>query len=59
MIGTEGELKGKPGLGIIKLENGVLSLCYVLPESGERPKAFESPAGSRVVLTVWKQAEAK
>jgi uncharacterized protein (TIGR03067 family) len=59
MIGTEGDLKGKPGLGIVKLDSGTLTLCYVLPGGGERPKAFASPSGSKVFLTVWKKAEGK
>jgi uncharacterized protein (TIGR03067 family) len=58
MIGTEGDLKGKPALGIIKLEGGVLTLCYVMP-GGERPKEFESQPGSKATLTVWKRAEGK
>jgi uncharacterized protein (TIGR03067 family) len=59
MIGTEGDLKGKPALGIIKMEGGRLTLCYVLPGLGERPKAFESQPGSKATLTVWKRAEGK
>ena len=59
MIGTEGDLKGKPALGIIKLDSGVLTLCYVLPGLGDRPKAFESQPGSKATFTVWKRAEEK
>jgi len=58
MLGNEGDLKGKPALGVIQLESGVLKLCYVMP-GGERPKAFESLPGSMATLTVWKKAEAK
>ena len=58
MLGNEGDLKGKPALGIIKLEDGALTLCYVMPGS-ERPKAFESQPGSKATLTVWKRAEGK
>ena len=58
MLGNEGDLKGKPALGIIKFEGGVLTLCYVMP-GGERPKGFESQPGSKVTLTVWKRAEGK
>jgi uncharacterized protein (TIGR03067 family) len=58
MLGNEGDLKGKPGLGIIKLEAGVLTLCYTMP-GGERPTAFESQPGSKATLTVWKRAEGK
>ncbi len=54
MVGTEGDLKGKPALGIIKLEDGTLTLCYVMP-GGERPKTFESHPGSLATLTVWKK----
>jgi len=57
MIGTEGDLKGKPALGIIQLDAGVLTLCYVLPGGGERPKSFESQPGSKATLTVWKRVE--
>ena len=59
MIGTEGDLKGKPALGIIKLNGGILTLCYVLPGGGERPKTFESQPGSKTTLTVWKKAQGK
>lgn len=54
MLGNEGDLKGKPALGIIKLENGILTLCYVMP-GGERPTAFESQPASMATLTVWKK----
>jgi uncharacterized protein (TIGR03067 family) len=58
MLGNEGDLKGKPALGIIQLEGGVLTLCYVMP-GGERPKAFESQPGSMATLAVWKKVENK
>lgn len=58
MLGNEGDLKGKPALGIIKLEGGVLTLCYVMP-GGERPKGFESQPGAMATLTVWKKVENK
>jgi uncharacterized protein (TIGR03067 family) len=54
MLGNEGDLKGKPALGIIKLENGILTLCYVMPGS-ERPTAFTSHLGSLATLTLWKK----
>ncbi len=54
MLGNEGDLKGKPALGIIKLEDGTLTLCYVMPGS-DRPKTFESHPGSMATLTVWKK----
>ena len=59
MVGTEGDLQGKLALGIIQLEGGVLTLCYVLPAGGERPKRFESQPGSKATLTLWKKAEGK
>jgi uncharacterized protein (TIGR03067 family) len=59
MIGTEGDLKGKPALGIVKLNGGILTMCYVLPGGGERPKLFESQPGSRATLAVWKKVEGK
>ena len=58
MIGTEGELKGKPALGIYKLDANQLTLCYVMPGS-PRPTAFDSQPQSGVFLVVWKRAEDK
>ena len=56
MVGTEGELKGKPALGIYKLDANQLTLCYVMPGS-PRPTAFDSQTNSGVFLVVWKRAE--
>ena len=56
MIGTEGDLKGKPALGIVKIEGETLTLCYAMP-GNDRPAGFESQPGTRVTLTVWKRAE--
>ena len=56
MIGTEGELKGKPALGIYKLDANQLTLCYVMPGS-PRPQALESQPQSGAFLIVWKRAE--
>lgn len=56
MVGTEGELKGKPALGIFKLDANQLTLCYVMPGS-PRPLGFESPPQSGAFLIVWKRAE--
>lgn len=54
MIGTEGELKGKPALGIYKLDANQLTLCYVMPGS-QRPTAFDSQPHSGAFLIVWKR----
>jgi uncharacterized protein (TIGR03067 family) len=55
MIGTEGELKDKAALGILKLDGDQLTMCYVMPGK-ERPTAFESAPQSGVFLVVWKRA---
>jgi uncharacterized protein (TIGR03067 family) len=52
----EGDLLGKEALGIYSLQGGSLQLCYTMP-GGARPAAFESPAGSKAFLTVWKKQE--
>jgi uncharacterized protein (TIGR03067 family) len=52
MIGTEGDLKGKPALGIYKLDGDKLTLCYTMP-GNERPAKFESAAKSGVYLVEW------
>jgi hypothetical protein len=56
MIGTEGELKGKPALGIYKLDGDRLTLCYTMPGS-ERPAKFESAPKSGVYLIEWQRAK--
>lgn len=56
MIGTEGDNKGKAAQGIYALEGDVLKICYTMP-GGERPKDFESKAGSGATLVVWKRAK--
>jgi uncharacterized protein (TIGR03067 family) len=58
MIGTEGELKGRPALGIYRLEGDMLTICYVMP-GGQRPAAFESKPQSGVYVVVWKREEKK
>jgi uncharacterized protein (TIGR03067 family) len=54
MIGTEGELKGKPALGIYKLDANQLTLCYVMPGS-PRPTTFDSQPNSGAFLIAWKR----
>jgi uncharacterized protein (TIGR03067 family) len=54
------QLEGKAEtlLGIYKIDNDVLTLCFS-GKPGERPTKFESPAGSANVLVVLKRGEAK
>jgi uncharacterized protein (TIGR03067 family) len=54
MIGTEGDTKGKPALGIYKLAGDTLTMCYTMPGKA-RPAAFESSPQSGVYLVVWKR----
>jgi len=55
MVGTEGDLKDKAALGIVKLDGDQLTMCYVMPGK-ERPTVFESGPQSGVFLVVWKRA---
>jgi uncharacterized protein (TIGR03067 family) len=55
-IGTEGEHTGRPAQGIYRLDGDTLKLCYTMP-GRDRPKEFESKAGSEATLTVWKRAK--
>ena len=54
LIGTECANKGKAAQGIYKLDGDTLTICYTMPGQ-ERPKAFESQAGSGATLVVWKR----
>jgi hypothetical protein len=54
MVGTEGDAAAKVAPGIYAIEGDVLKICYVMP-GGERPKAFESTAGSGAYLVTWKR----
>jgi len=56
MIGTEGDLKGKAALGILKLDGENLTMCYVMPGK-DRPMAFESQPGSGAFLVIWKRTK--
>ena len=56
MVGTEGDLKGKPALGIYKLDGDTLAICYVMPGK-ERPTAFESKPESGAFLVNWKRTK--
>ncbi len=54
MMGTEGDLAGKEAQGIYSLQGDTLHICYTMP--GEpRPTAFESAAGSKAYLIIWKR----
>jgi len=54
MTGTEGDLKGKEAQGIYSIEGDTLRICYTMPGVG-RPEKFESLAGSKAYLVVWKR----
>lgn len=54
MVGTEGDLAGKEALGIYSLEGDILRMCYTMPD-GKRPETFESKAGSKAFLIVWRR----
>ena len=56
MVGTEGDLKGKPALGIYKLDRDRLIMCYTMPGQ-ERPRDFKSEEKSEAYLLVWRRAE--
>jgi uncharacterized protein (TIGR03067 family) len=45
---------GKPILGIYKIEDGKLKICYARPGL-DRPKDFSSTEGSKLTLSVWQR----
>ena len=54
MVGTEGALRGKEAHGIYLLEGDTLRICYTMPGE-QRPQAFQSVAGSKAYLILWKR----
>ena len=52
------DLKGNKAKGIIKLEDGKMTLCYH-PTGGERPTKFESTADNGFFLFTYKKVEKK
>ncbi|MSR54002.1 MAG: TIGR03067 domain-containing protein [Gemmataceae bacterium] len=42
-------------LGVYKIDGDTLTICFPKGEKGERPKKFESPEGSELVLMVLKR----
>ena len=52
------DLKGNKAKGIVKLEDGKMTLCYH-PTGGERPAKFESTADNGFFLFTYKKTEKK
>ncbi len=55
---TDGQLKGKTGLGIYELSDDTLKLCRAAPDKS-RPSEFSAKAGSELTLTAYKRAKPK
>lgn len=56
LLYTEGEHTGKTSPGIVKLDDGCLTICMALA-GGTRPKAFTTTPGSDHALEVLRRAE--
>jgi uncharacterized protein (TIGR03067 family) len=54
MTATEGDAAGRPALGIYAVDGDTLKMCYVMPDLA-RPKSFDSAAGSKAFLVMWKR----
>jgi uncharacterized protein (TIGR03067 family) len=56
VMDTEGPFKGKPMLGIYKLEGDQLTACFSAPGK-DRPKEFTTKSGTGEFVHVWKRAK--
>jgi uncharacterized protein (TIGR03067 family) len=53
---TTGFQKGKTSRGIYKLDGDTLTICRAQRAEKDRPTEFAAPAGSGLILVVWKRA---
>ncbi len=54
---TSGFSKGQTEKGIYKLEGDDLTICRALSPERDRPTEFAAPAGSELMLVVWKRSK--